>query len=407
MKLFESNNIILKRSSHAKPSKRFVCWVVDLILVTLCAVLVFTGLLPIIQNTSYYKEAEQTLNQEIDYYEDLIGQTHIVEFVDGERVANEVIVFKNVCRAICLSYEVFGNAQQPDFKFDENHDVMLNGVHSVENDNIAYFYIKYLKENTSMNIDATSDLFEIYKTTFGEEESLMFSFNREVSEMPVLKTEPAYELFHYLFIDESDSIGKKGAEHYEVYYNAYVNMLEKAELLVLESEPYNSTHYQSYKEAYSAEATYVNITLVVSIFISCFIVLLIPKYLFKDEKTVGYKLFGLGVVRTDGKANKWYVPLIKTIIDCFGYIPISIIMYLFAPFNASYRPMFTPVNPSSSISLGWVVLVILFISGIVNAFCLFTNRKQNLLNLIFNDLVVDVNRPYEDEHISKNQGRSY
>lgn len=407
MKLFKSNTDELKRSSPAKPGKRFVCWVIDLILVTLCAELVFTGALQITQNTSAYKEAEQTLNSEIAYYEELIEKTHVVEFVDGKRVTSDVVVFKNICRAICLSHEIFGNNQKPEFEFDASHDVMLNGIHSTENDNIAYFYTKYLKENTDLNIEAPDDLFEIYKKSFGENATFMFSFNSEVSDMPVLNTQVAYYLFHYLFISETDTIGATGATYYEMYYNAYGNMLAEAEALVLNSEPYYSTHYQDYKEAYSAEAKYVNITLVISIIISCFIVLMIPKYLFKNEKTVGYKLFGLGVIRTDGKANKFYVPLIKTIIDCIGAIPIAMIMYLFAPFNASYRAMYTPINPSSGISLGLVILVILGVSAIVNAVGLFTNKKQNLINLIFNDLVVDVNRPFEDEYVNKNQGRSY
>ena len=361
----------------------------------LVAGVIFSGLFQITQNTSAYKAANQKVEDEIAYYEQFTKETHVVEYVDGARATTDVVVLKNLYRAICLSLEVFGNNQQPDFTFDSSHDVMINGVHSAENDNIAYFYTRYLKNNPSIKIETNDDLFEIYKRAFGDDATFMFSFNRELSEIPVLNTQVAYYLFHYLFIDSSDTIGQTGATYYRSYYNAYANMLEEAEMLIIKSEPYFSTHYADYKNAYCAEARYTNITLVSSIFIACFIVLLIPKYLFKDEKTLGYKLFGLGVIRTDGETNAWYVPLIKAVIDCFGFIPVTFILYLFPPFNGGYEAMFMPVSPDCNISLAIVILAVIIIGGIVNAFSLFTYKRQNLFNLVFNDVVVDVH--YIDE----------
>ena len=407
MTLFKSNVSDLKKSLPAKTSKRFVCWVIDFTLVALVAGLIFSGLFQITKNTAAYKSAAEAIDEEVAYYERLTEETHIVEYVDGERVATDVVVLKNMYRAICLSYEVFGNNQQPDFKIDPGHDVMINGTHSVENDNVAYFYMKYLKNNSSMNIKAEDDLFEIYKKSFGNDASFMFSFNKDISQIPVLNTQVAYYLYHYLFIDSSDSVGQTGATYYQSYHTAYANMLNEAETLILQSEPYNSTHYADYKEAYCAQARYTNIALVISIFISCFIVLLIPRYLFKDEKTVSYKLFGLGVIRTDGQSNPWYVPLIKTVIDCFGFIPTAFILYLFPPFNGGYETMFMPINTSTRISFALVILIIMIIGGIINAFGLFTEKRQNLLNLIFGDIVVDVHYIDEGENREINHGRAY
>jgi len=342
-----------------------------------------------VQSTERNRVAEKIISDEIAYYEQLTEETHIVEYVDGNRVATDVVVLKNLYRAICLSYEIFGSEQQPDFRFDAGHDVTINGTHSLENDNIAYFYIRYLKANPDMNIEASDDVFEIYQKAFGNDAAFMFSFNRDVSPMPVLNTQVAYYLFHYLFINASDSIGQTGATYYDAYYNAYATMLEEAEMLILQSEPYYSTHYANYKQAYCAEARYTNIALILSIFVSCIIVLLIPKYLFKDEKTVGYKLFGLGVIGTDGRANQWYVPLIKTILACVGAIPVAFVLYMFPPFNGGFEAMFVPVAVDSKISLALIILVITVIGGIVNAVGLFTYRRQNLWNLIFGDIVVD------------------
>ena len=361
----------------------------------------------ITKGSAAYTAAESTIKDEIAYYETLTAETHVVEYVDGARVSTDVIVLKNLHRAICLSYKVFGNNQQPDFAFDQNHDVMINGIHSVENDNVAYFYTHYLAENENMGNGINKDLFEIYKKSFGDDATFMFSFNREISEIPVLNTQVAYYLFHYLFIDSSDSIGQTGATYYQSYYQAYSNMLEDAEMLIIDSEPYNSTHYLSYKTAYCSQARYTNVTLVISILISSLIVLLIPRYLFKDGRTVGYRLLGLGVVRTDGQIDAWYMTLIKTVIDSVGIIPIAFILYMFPPFNGGYEAMFMPINPDSKLSFALVILAIAIIVGINNAISLFTPKKQNLLNMIFGDVIVDVNCPDEGDTDEKNYGRDY
>ena len=245
MRFFESNRDALKLSAPAKTSKRFAACVIDMVLVAFVAELLFMGLLQITKNSEAYKAAEDTIAEEIAYYEELTEDTHIVEYVDGARVSVDVMVLKNISRAICLSYQLFGNAQQPDFEFAPDHDVTINGVHSVENDNIAYFYTVYSVENPDFGIEAERDIFEIYKKSFGDDAAFMFTFNREISDIPVLNTQVAYYLFHFLFVDSSDSIGQTGRTYYESYYNAYSNMLEEAESLILLSEPYNSTHYVS------------------------------------------------------------------------------------------------------------------------------------------------------------------
>jgi len=407
MKPFAIHTEVCKRSAPAKPSKRFVACIIDLLLVAILAEVLFLGLFRIAQNTAAYRNAQATVDDEISYYEQLTDETHIVEYVDGRRVATDVTVLKNLYRAICLSYQVFGNEQQPDFTFAPDHDVTVNGIHSTESDNVAYFYTHYLAEHPEIGIEVNTDLFEIYKRSFGNDAAFMFTFNRDVSAVPVLKTSVAYYLFHYLFVDASDSIGQTGATYYQTYHYAYANMLEEAEMLILQSEPYHSTRYQRYKEAYSAEARYTNMALVLSIVIACFAVLLLPVYLLGFERTVGYALLGIGVLRTDGEPNRWYVPLLKTAIFSLGAIPIAFILYLFPPFSGSYEAMFMPVSVNCGISLAMVILIALTVGGIVNAFSFFTDKKQNLLNMIFGDIVFDIHFANESEHEERNHGRDY
>ena len=388
-------------------SKRFVCCVIDMLLVAILAELVFMGAINITYQSSAYKEAVATIDEEIEYYESLTERTHLVEYVEGHRVDSEVIVRKNICRAICLSYKLFGNSQQPEFVFDEGHEVMREGIHSPENDNVAYFYTKYLKQEDAIDIDSDEDIFDIYKRAFGDNAGLIFTFNKEVSEIPVLNTQVAYYLFHYLYIDAEDTIGKKGADYYQVYSQAYSYMLDEAESLVIYSEPYFSTRYLDYREAYSAQARYVNITLVISVVISAFIVLLIPRLLFKDGRTVGYRIMGLGIIGRDGEQSPWYVSLIKSVLASVGAIPMAFLLYLFPPFNGGYEAMFVPTSVGSKLSLGLVILVITALVGIVTSVGLFTAKKQTLVNLIFCETVVDTHRIDTGKSPTELQGREY
>lgn len=113
------------------------------------------------------------------------------------------------------------------------------------------------------------------------------------------------------------------------------------------------------------------------------------------------------MIGIDGEANRWYVPLLKTLLSCFGAIPLAFILYLFPPFNGGFEAMFVPVTTSSKISLALVMLVITVIGGIANAVGLFTCRRQNLWNLIFGDLVVDAHDTDADAPEEMGHGRSY
>ena len=113
------------------------------------------------------------------------------------------------------------------------------------------------------------------------------------------------------------------------------------------------------------------------------------------------------MIRTDGKSNQWYVPLIKTIVDAFRCIPLAFILYLFPPFNGGYEAMFVPTRLGSKISFAWIILLVTAVGWTISIFGLFTSKRQNLLNMVFDDVVVDVHRIDKDEPEPTNHGRSY
>lgn len=414
MNFFKSDIEILKRSLPAKMSKRFISCVIDMMLVMALALGLFAISFSILKNTNMYSSVDESIKEEIKYYEKYSEETHIVEYVDGKRANQDVMIIKNLFRTIYLSNKIYGNKNQSNFTFDETHDVTKNGVQSLETDNVAYFYTQYLplidpdgKIVNMSGVNTVDYLFKKYEAGFGTDAKYMFLFDKSVSSVPVMYDHVAYYIFHYLFVDSSDDIGQTGATYYDAYYKGYSNMLEEAENYIIQGEPYYSTHYIKYMESYSSQARYTNVTLMISIFISSMLVLLIPKYLFKDGKSIGYKLFGLGVVSMDEEPISWYFTLVKTVIESFGAISIGLLMYMFPPFNGVFDSMFVSMSSTSNISFGIILLIIWIIVIVVNIFGLFTHYRQNLVNILFKEKVVDIHYIDTSEENEKNEGRSF
>lgn len=414
---------LLRRSAPAKPGKRFICCVFDMIIVLALAFVIMLGLFSIVKKTNAYVEAVETVNSEIKYYNELTSKAHLVEYVEGERKSEDIMVLKNVNRAIYLSYTVFGNEQKPEFTFDANHEVTQFGLASLENDNVAYFYTQYVPQNNENNqlVDFEVEiagveikytpvefLHKIYKEAFGDNKS-MFVFDTTKSDMPILTTDSAYCMFFYLYADadSTNSTWEQGKNYYSIFYNAYANMLSSAEMRVQQSEPYYSEHYAVYFENYCTQARITNITLIISIILAYAIGVLLPQYLFKAERTISYKIFGLGVITEDGDTNPWHIVLIKSLINAVGFIVISVISYMLPPFDGVYDAMFLPTVSGVNMSFGLVILIIGIVGAIIQCVSLFTHNAQNIINLAFHDKVVDTKRLDEGDRDGEFEGRSY
>ena len=93
---------IFRRSSPARMRKRFACCVIDMIIVLIITVLVFSGVFKITENTNAYKEEIKIVDSELEYYKNFIEDTHIGEYENNKRLSNEIIAYKNANRAIYL-----------------------------------------------------------------------------------------------------------------------------------------------------------------------------------------------------------------------------------------------------------------------------------------------------------------
>ena len=393
MKFFESKIIDLRRAAPAKPGKRFVSCFIDMILCGLIALLFFQGGSAIAFQSKSYTDAGKIIDEEIKYYIDWTEESHVVEYLDkenGVRKDTEVMVYENLLRAIYHSYSVLGNAQQPDFTLDGYDSVIKFGESSLENDTVAYFYTNYGPKNGLTTLEGKTEslyLFELYQETF-KLNSSMFVFNLEVSEVPVLTTQAAYSILYYFINNSDDTIGQQGLDYYNAFYDSYGYLLLNAENIMIRSEPYYSEHYTLYYDALSVQARITNITLIISIFISYLITVLLPKFLFKDERSLGRVIMKLGTVDEEKDPISIISIILKSVIEIIGFMFIAFIIYMFPPFNGVYDAMMTPFIGEYNLTI--ILLVIAIIALLINAFSLFTHYRQNLIDMIFHHQVVDL-----------------
>lgn len=414
MKLFKTDILLFSRASPVKPGKRFVSFFIDFIVVFIFTYLIFLGGFEITKRTDSYKYAQGIVSDEIAYYVDYSEETHVVEYLEKEsatRKDSDGIIIENLCRAIVHSYNVLGNSDLPEFKIEDYSSVLKYGEATSQTDTISYFYTQYIPQHPERNIsnldgkDPIVYLFDTYKQSFGDNAEI-FIFNQEKSEIPLLNIRTAYYISYFLKYDSEDNIGEKGLDYYNAYYNAYNIMLEQAEMLIIKSEPYYTDHYLVYQKYQNKQSAYVNYTILASLVLGYLVGSLLPKLLFKDDRTIGRLVMGLGVITKDNEKTKWYVKLIHSICGIFGFISIITIIYMFPPFYGNYDFMMVPlIGNNYSFSLVILFFVILIIAMINYIPLLFNHTRQSLLDFALRISVVDSRHIDEGDKDDPTEGK--
>ena len=311
------------------------------------------------------------------------------------------IIFENVNRAIYRSVLKFGTAQVPEFVIGDNIEyVSYYGEASVLTDNIFYFYSQYIPLNNEGNmfinfegINPVVFANNVYANAFGDEYSSFFVCEILKDDIPTLTTAAAYYLYYYIYGDPNNSAIYDIAQEYMISFNAaYSVMLEAAELVMLMSEPYYSTHYMVYFDNNAVMARIVNFALILSIVISYIIGVILPKILLKHGRTLGRLVFMIGEIGYENEAISWKQVLVKSLLGVWGFIVASWILYLFKPFGASYAAMKYPFIEFGEVGIPLIViLLIISLIGIINGcVSLFTSNKTTLIDLIAKTEVVDI-----------------
>ena len=408
------NNInILQKASPAKAGKRFASFMIDSIIILIVSYLIFLAGFEITKTTSSYVNNVEIVSNEIAYYNEYAIESHAVEFVDeanSVRKDSVTMVLENLSRSIYHSYKVFGNAEYPDFVIQDGDSVTRFGEATLTTDSVSYFYSQFVPNHKEYKIvdygmkDEVDFIYDTYRNAFGENQA-MFVYDRNTSDVPVLKSSAAYYLNYYLFISQTDDTGKIGEQYYSAYFNSYTYMLEGCEDLLIKSEPYYSEHYLVYQNAYFSQGRSVLYTLVISLVIANLICVLVPKLIFKNEQTLSRKMLSLGSVNADNKKVDLWKVIVRHVLELPMYTWIFIITMLFTPFNGVYDTLFMPIWNGSSVPFALVIFVGLIVYAIINSAILFTHYRQSLLDLALGVLVKDQTHLDEGDNDDQFEGK--
>ena len=390
---------ILKRSFPATPGRRFLCFLLDLIILIVLSITIFLPTFNFVMATEAYTKYDNVINEEVAYYKEYTKNSHVLEYNDNnERYGNDKIIYMYLARAICQSYEVFGTEGEPDFVL--NDQVQKYGVLNSDNNNLCYFYTTYLstdehknyvdmhgKDNVSFYYDEFYNAFAKPSEYFdmGEEKKATYG-------MPILKNSVANKLMK----DSYTSSGSMTASLYQEIAEGLEIMFTRAEDFLLNAEPYHSTHYLVYCEAMIKCVNVMNTYLVFTILLSALIVVALPKAIFGNEMTFARRLFGIGAVNEDGEMVKWWVVSIRTTIEVLASIPVMIFMYLLPPFNMELSTLAMPVALGSSFNFALFAIVILVCYALAKVPILFSHGKQSSMDLLTRTYIVDTHFQNDD-----------
>lgn len=413
-RIFHSDYILLGRASPVRPGKRFVSFLIDFIVVFAVSYFIFLAAFEITKTTGTYSDANRAVADEIAYYAEFASDSHIVEYVDDaktERKDADIIVLENCNRAIYRSFLFFGNEQEPDFVISSEHAAAQFGEASADTDTISYFYLRYIPSSADRQIvsygtkDAQTYLFDKYKVAFAQS-STMFTFDPANSEIPTLNTQSAYALFHYLYESSEDTLGQTGSSLYSSFYSAYAFLLEEAEELLIKSEPYYSEHYKKYQSSYYLQGRCIVATLCASVAVGYCIGILLPKLLFKDERTIGRKIMKQGVITREKEKVRWHMTLSYSVLGIVGYMSTMILMFVFPPFKGNYDVLMMPLfNDASAVSMSLVIVIIAMVAAANAVFSLFTHYKTCIADALLRCRVVDAHYLDEGDFDERTEGK--
>ncbi len=409
-------NLQLRNAYPVKSGKRFVCFFVDFVILSLVAYLLSLGFLPLFRNSSSYKASENTVQEEIKYYNQYISETHIVSFLDEEKTTRkdqDVLVLENISKAIYLSYKTFDETletpQFSDYVIKEDSKLAKYGVASLTNDDISYFYTVYVPKQEYKIVTYQGDSAALYVYNLYKNSTISSYFTySDYNSLPILQSHIAYSLFVYLTEEKNDvnqSVYNDGESYYSSFHSTYSSFLTSAESLCIKAEPYYSTHYLVYRNALSNEGRLLNYALILSIVLSYLISIVLPKLIFRHGQTFSRKIFSLYLADSEGEDSKWYYTLLTSILGVFGYLPIIALFYMLPPFNGVFDSMFTPFI--GNMSLVWIVVLPLFVLLINYVPSLFYPERETLLEMLFKIRLKDKKNQGESTDEEMNSGRDY
>jgi len=413
---FRGVSDLLARAFPAKRLHHFLSYLIDLVLVFIVSYLVFLGGKSIVESGSGYKKNNARYEEEITYFQDMIVDAHVAEYLnrDAHLLAdNEDLSVKMAISHILLSYSKDDTAL-PD-PYQKLKDIYVGSFYDdcfvkadFNNDYLAKFILDYVPAHNENNelINFADKTPNQYFLSFYQKHASSYSSLKFVypdGEFPYLKPEIANEIYRYLIKDDNFDRTK-----YDDFVNFYISMLEDGEDIVFNAKSYQNTHYKDYIYYRQKVTSALDTTLIISIVIAYLIVVLTPMLIFKDGRSFGKIFLRLGVMNYDKSEVETWKVILRSVLGAISSIFIAFFLALLPPFNGSSLILYLPYITIGSMSIAMIniILIIFVLASLNGIFMLLTHEKRSLSDLIFKTITVDVTLLDEPDYDEKNESNS-
>ena len=417
---FRGVSDLLARAFPAKRLLHFLSYLIDLVLVFIVSYLVFLGGKAIVENSESYKKNNARYEEEITYYQDMIVEAHVAEYLirDAHEIAdNEDLSVKMAIRHVLLSYSK-EDPSLPEFLEDPSEklkDIYVGSFYSdcfekvnFDNDYLSLFFNEYVpvhnQNNELVNFgDKTPNQYFInfYQRHAANYSGLKFVYPE--GEFPYLKPEIANEVYKYLIKDDNFD-----RTHYDNFVGFYSSMLEDAEDIVFNAKSYQNGRYQDFLYHRQKVTASLDTTLIISIVLSYLLAVMAPMLIFRDGRSFGKIFLRLGVMNYDKSEVEVWKILLRSLLGAISSIFIAFFLVLLPPFNGSSLILYLPFITMGSLSIAMInIIIIIFVLSALNGiFMLLTHEKRSLTDLIFGTITVDVTLLDEPDYDEKDEANS-
>ena len=417
---FKSVSDLLFRAAPARRMQHFLSYLIDLFLVFIFSYLLFLGGHAITTHSKGYKENYTKYEDEITYYQDMIVDAHIAEYVirdDNLLAEDEDLTIKMAISQILYSYSK-DIPESPEFL--EDPEVKLKEQYvgsfyqdafvpiSFDNDYISKFFIEYVpahNENGALikNYDpatAKTYIVNFYKKYLGNYSNIAFIYTANDEAIPYLKPSVANNI--YKFLVRADGYDRSA---YDSFVGFYGQLLQSCEDIIFKSSSYQQGHYQDYLRYRKNVTQALNTTLILSIFLAYFPIILLPMLIFKDGRSFGKIFMRLGTINYDKSEVEIWKWLVRSILGGLAGLFLAFFIVLLPPFNGLSFLMYMPYISIGSfdITLLTIVLVSFIIVAINGVLVLLSHEKRSITDFIFKTITVDVTMLDEPDTDEKNE----
>ena len=415
---FRSVSDLLFRATPASRTHHFLAYIIDLVLVFIASYLLFLGGHSITTNSKSYKNDYANYTEEITYYQDTLVEAHIAEYLnrdDNYLVEDEDLSIKMAISHVLYSYSKdTSHTEFTDTDVEQKLKETYVGTFyqdafvpiSFENDYISRFFIEYVpahNENENL-VRFHEDSTKAYTVKFYEKYAGNYpniSFVKESEDtLPYLKPSVGNSVYEFLIRKETNN-----RNSYDSFVNFYTEMLQKCEDIVFNSSVYQKGHYQDYLKYRKNITQAIDTTMILSIFLAYFPVILLPMLIFKDGRSFGKIILRVGSINTDKSEVELWKWLLRSILGGLSGLFLAFFLVLLPPFNGLTYLMYLPYISIGKLDI--TLLATIFISFVIASLngvvVLLSHEKRSVSDFIFRTVTVDVTALDEPDSDEKNE----